>query len=101
MTILNNSGMPITIERMFAHWVESPSSQKIDRLLLDGAIIWDIASPHSPSDIPGQNMWQANVDRTIVASSGDFVIDFQDPLQASGYEVHIVFDIGCQVVGTR
>ena len=36
MDISNSNGGPITIDRLFAYWVKSPPSQKLDQLLLDG-----------------------------------------------------------------
>jgi hypothetical protein len=102
MNITNNSGGPITIERFFAYWVKTPASQKIDRLLLSGTLLWNTSDNDSPTDIPAESSWINGASRTILAGETRlFVIRFQDDLQATGYEVHIVFDIGCQVVGTK
>lgn len=102
MSITNNSGTTITIDRLFAHWVQAPSSQKIDRLFLNGSPIWNTSDPNSPSDIPaeGGGSWPGVAsDRAIPnANSGNFVIQFQFPLEPGNYEVHIVFNaLGCQV----
>jgi len=105
MDITNNSGSDITINRFFAYWVKSPTSQKIDRLLLNGVVIWNTSDPDSPSDIPTEGNWIGTVaDRTIlVGNTGNFVIQFQNDLQATGYAVHIVFDApaSCRVTGTK
>jgi len=102
MDITNNSGSTITINRLFAFWVKSPTSQKLDRLLLDGNLIWNISDTDSPSDIPTEGDWRGGADLTIPdATARNFVIQFQDDLQSSGYEVHVVFDTGCQVSGTK
>lgn len=102
MNITNNSGGPITIERLFAYWVKSPASQKVDRLLLSGALLWNTSDNDSPTDIPAESPWINGASRTILdTETRNFVIRFQNDLQATGYEVHIVFDIGCQVVGTK
>src|SRR5688572_20336460 len=41
MDITNSSGGPIIINRLFAYWVKSPTSQQLARLLLNGVEIWD------------------------------------------------------------
>jgi hypothetical protein len=92
MNITNTSGIPITIEFLFAYWVESPTSQKLDRLFLNGVEIWNISDPDSPSDIPNESNWNG-ANRTIPdATVGNLMMRFQDPLQPGNYEVHIVFD---------
>ena len=107
MDITNNSGGPITINRLFAYWVKSPPSQKLDKLFLNdvGTVeIWNISDTDSPSDIPAEkgNWSSTDPDRTIPnKATRTFVIQFQNDLQPSGYTVHIVFDIGCQVSGTK
>lgn len=102
-TITNNSGGPITIERFFAYWVKSPTSQKLDRLTLNGTEIWDISDTTTPSDIPTEGNWKGSVDNRKILDSTplSFVAGFQDDLQPTGYEIHIFFDIGCQVIGTK
>ena len=102
MNITNNSGGPITINRLFAYWVKSPVSQKLDRVLLSGTLLWNTSDNDSPSDIPDEGNWINGANRTILnAETRNFVLRFQDDLQPTGYEVYIVFDIGCQVVGTK
>lgn len=102
MDITNTSGSSITLTRFFAYWVELPSAQKIDRLLLNGTVIWNTSDPDSPSDIPTEGNWVNGADRTIPdVTTRTFLIQFPDNLQTTGYEVHIVFDIGCQVIGTQ
>ena len=105
MDITNNSGGPIVINRLVAYWVKSPQSQKLDQLFLNGVSIWNTSDPDWPSDIPaegGGNWPGAASERTIPdVTTQAFVIQFSNDLQPSGYEVHIVFDIGCQAVGTK
>ena len=102
MDITNTSGATITITRFFAHWVEAPSSQRISRLFLNGVVVWNPSDPDSPTDIPTESNWLGGADLTIpVAATRTLLIEFGDNLQTTGYEVHIVFDIGCQVVGTQ
>lgn len=89
------------IERMYLTWVKSTSSQKLDRLLLDGNLIWNISDPTSPSDLPTEGGFVNGADLTIShATTRSLLIEFQDPVQLSSNEVRIVFDIGCQVTGS-
>jgi hypothetical protein len=100
--ITNNSGGDISAERFFAYWVKLPASQKIDRLLLNGILIWNTSDNDSPSDIPIEGNWIGGADRIIPNGAVEnLLIRFQDDLQATGYEIHIVFDIGCQVIGNK
>lgn len=102
MDIINNEGSAITLIRFFAYWVELPTSQKIERLLLGTSVIWNTSDPDSPSDIPAEGNW-VNGSNLIIpaATTQNFLIQFPNDLQSTGYEVHLVFDIGCQVVGTK
>jgi len=102
MNITNNSGGPITINRLFAYWVKSPTSQKLSKLLLNSIVIWNTSDSMPPSDIPTEGTWKSGTNRTIPNTAvQSFVLQFQNNLQPTGYEVHIVFDIGCQVIGTK
>jgi hypothetical protein len=105
MSITNNSGGDITINRFFAYWVKSSPSQKVDRLLLSGTLLWNTSDNDSPTDIPAESPWDSGASRTILNSeTRNFVVRFLDNVQVP-YEIHIVFDIGggnfCQVVGTN
>jgi hypothetical protein len=102
MDITNNSGVTITMNRFFAYWVKSQPSQKIERLLLDGTVIWNTSDPDSPSDIPTEGNWVNSANLTVSKGfTRTLLIQFPNNLQPTGYEVHIVFDIGCQVIGTK
>lgn len=105
MNINNNSGSPIIIESLFAQWVKPTSSQKLDRLFLNGVAIWNTSDPDTPSNIPaeGGGTWPSpSAQRTIPnGASGNFIIDFMDPLEPTGYQVQIVFDVGCSVNGSK
>jgi hypothetical protein len=105
MNINNNSGSPIIIESLFAQWVKSTSAQKLDQLFLNGVSIWNTSDPDSPSNIPaegGGNWPSTNSERTIPAgTSGNFIIHFMDPLEPTGYQVQLVFDVGCPVNGSK
>ena len=102
MDITNNSGNTITINRFFAYWVKTPQSQKLDRLLLDAGLIWNTSDSAPPSDIPTEGNWRSGVDRTIPdTATRTLTIQFQNDLQATGYEAHVFFDIGCQIIGIK
>jgi hypothetical protein len=99
MDITNNSGSIIGITRFYATWIKTPSSQKIDKLFLNGVEVWNKSDPDSPSDFPTEGNWVGGAGPAI-PTFGNFVIEFSnDPVQPT--EVHIVFDIGCQVIGTK
>lgn len=102
MDITNNGGSTITITRFFAYWVKSPNSQKIDRLIFNNVLVWNTSDPDSPSDIPTEGNWITGSDLTIPAGTPrTLLIQFPNALQPTGYEVHVVFDIGCQVIQTK
>ena len=102
MDITNNSGGDITIERLYATWVDSPSTQSIDNGSLSGNLLWNQNDNDSPSDFPTEGNWVNGADRTISNTLVEpFVIQFREILAPTGYDVHIVFDIGCQVTGTK
>ena len=102
MDITNSTKSPVTITRFFSYWVKAPNSQKIDKLFLNGAMIWNTSDPNSPSDIPTESNWANNANLTIPGLSTEtFLIQFSNNLQSTGYEVHIEFDLGCQVIGNK
>ena len=102
MDITNTSGVDVNINRFFAYWVEAPSSQKISRLFHNGVVVWNPSDPDSPTDIPTESNWSVGADLMIPnATTRTFLIEFGDNLQTTGYEVHIVFDFGCQVIGNQ
>ncbi|HET9909001.1 MAG TPA: hypothetical protein VFQ23_20290, partial [Anaerolineales bacterium] len=75
--ITNTTGAPIAITRFFAYWVESPSSQKIDKLFLDTVEIWNRSDPNSPSDIPTEGNWiSAALTIPGDGTAKDFLIQF-------------------------
>ena len=101
MDITNSSGGPVTIARLYANWDKTPISQKLDKLFLDGILIWNISDTTPPSDLPTEGGFVNGADLTVPhATTRNLLIQFQDPLQPFAYEVRIVFDIGCQVIGT-
>ena len=102
MDITNSSGGPVTINRFFAYWVKLPNSQKLDKLFLNGSQVWNIYDTTSPSDIPAEGNWAGSANLQIPdTATQNFVVRFQDDLQPSGYQLHIVFDIGCQLTATK
>jgi len=102
LEITNNNGNPITLNRFFAYWVKFPTSQKIDKLFLKGAEIWNKSDPDSPSDIPTEGDWVGGADLIIpVVPVSNLLIQFPNDLQPNDYEVHLVFDIGCQVIFSK
>jgi hypothetical protein len=82
--------------------VKLPTSQKLDKLFLNGVQVWNISDTTSPSNIPTEGNWMGGANLTIPdAATQNFVVQFQDDLQPTGYNIHLIFDIGCQVSGTK
>ena len=102
MDIVNTSGKDITITSFFAYWPDIPTAQKIDQLFIGGTMVWNRSDPDSPSDIPTEGNWVNGADLKIPDKSvKNLLIQFSNDLQPTGYEVHVAFDIGCQVISTR
>ena len=102
MIITNNTATPVMINRFFAYWQESTFTQKLTEISLDGVVIWNASDPDSPSDIPAENPFVSGANRTIPAGiPGILTLEFQDPVEPTGYEAHVVFNINCQVVATK
>lgn len=102
MDITNNHGKGVSIDSLFAYWVKTPQSQKLDKLILDTDVLWNTSDSDSPSDIPTEGNWKTGVNRTIPnAATRTLNIQFQDGLQSTGYEVHVYFNIGCQLIGIK
>ena len=102
MNITNGGSADIIVNRFFSYWMKNQTSQKLDMLLLDTDLIWNTSDSDTPSDIPTEGNWRSGANLTIpAAGTRTLFVQFQDDLEATGYEVHLVFDIGCQVVGTK
>jgi hypothetical protein len=102
MDITNNGASTITVNGFFAYWLKNTTSQKLDFLNLGGSVIWDQSDPQPPSNIPLEGNFKGSGDRTIPAGgTKTFLVQFQDVLKITGYEMHIYFDSGCKVVGVK
>lgn len=105
MDITNGNGGVITIARIYVIWEKTPPSQKLDKIFLDldTNLLWNQSDNDPPSDIPAEgNLAFNSADRTIADGAiRNIVLRFQDALQLTGNVVHIVFDIGCQVIGSQ
>ena len=105
MNINNNSGSPIVIDSLFVQWVKLTSSQKLDQLFLNGVSIWNTSDPDAPSNIPaeGGGIWSSSADQRTIpnGASRNLIINFMEPLEPTGYQVQIVFDVGCPVNGSK
>jgi len=102
LDITNNNVAVITIDSFFADWVNLSTSQKLDKLLLNGVEIWNKADPNPPSDIPSiDGDWVNGADLTVPGlTSRNLVVRFQNNLEPGSYPVRITFDNGCQVSGS-
>jgi len=98
MDITNNSGAPITITQFFSYWVDSPASQKIDELFLNGASIWNTSDPDSPTDFPSEGGGGFSGATIPDATTYTFDVIFSNNLQAPG-SMYVIFNTStpCQV----
>jgi len=85
---------------LYVNWIETPSSQRLDKILINSTLVWNVSDPNAPSDIPTEGNWLTD-SPSISGGITNFSILFGDDLQTSGYEVRIVFNIGCQVVASN
>jgi len=100
--ITNNSGADINIDGFFAYWVDSPTTQALELLILNGDQIWNKNDNDSPSDFPTEGNWRSGANLTIPnGATRTFLVQFREVLQPTGYDLHIFFDIGCQVSGKK
>jgi len=98
MDITNNSGADIAITRFFAYWVDSPPSQKIDELFLNGSSIWNTSDPDSPTDFPAEGGGGFSGATIPDATTYTFEVFFSNGLQSPG-SMYVIFDTPtpCQV----
>ena len=102
MDITNNHGKDVSIDGFFAYWPDSPSTQALEFLTLNSDQIWNKNDNTSPSDFPTEGDWRSGSNRVIPnTATRNFVVQFRENLQPSGYEVHIYFNIGCQLIGKK
>jgi hypothetical protein len=103
MSITNTTGGVITINSIYLIWNKDAPSQKVRKFILNGNDIFSGADPDSPSMLTSELPWSGTLtDRQIADSTtAPLLVDFQNDLASTGFEIHIVFDIGCQVSGTK
>ncbi len=102
MNITNSSGGTIRMDSLSVIWVESPASQGLLKVVLDGVEVWGGSDPDSRSDFPSERAWDATpADRDIDTGTVTLMLQFQENLQASGYTIQAVFDIGCSITSSN
>lgn len=102
VNITNNSGADINVDGFFAYWVDSPITQALEILFLNGDQIWNQNDNDSPSNFPLEGNWRSGANLTIPnGATRTLLVQFREVLQPAGYELHIYFDIGCQVSGKK
>ena len=99
MDITNTSGGSITIDSLFANWVASPASQRLDKIFIGGSEVWNKSDPAPPSNIPEEGNW-IGIPAIPNGATLNLLIRFGDPLQPPT-EVRITFNINCYVTGTK
>jgi hypothetical protein len=98
ITLQNNTGGPINLQQVNLSWVDSPSSQKLQSVTLDGVVI-STKNLNNPPDSIFQGEWTSPP--TINAgATATLMMQFSHPL-ASPNEITIFFDLNCQVKGSN
>jgi hypothetical protein len=87
----NDSSTPVTITRIVLDW--PPANVRLDRIRFDGSSIWNGADDSPPSDVePGIG------NRTLGAgSSKGLRFQFEADVQATGYQVQVHMNLGCEL----
>lgn len=97
MTITNSTGSTIRMDSLHVEWVDTPSSQRIDSIILDGVTLWSGNENNPPSDFPSEQSWSGSAsDRDIDPGTVTLLIQFGDTVTA-GNTVEPTFDIGCSI----
>jgi hypothetical protein len=102
MTITNSSGGTIRMDSLHVEWVDSPSDQRIIKVVLDGVQVWGGNENNDPTDFPAEDPWGATPgDRDIGPGTVTIMLQFQEVLQLSGYTIEPTFDIGCSITSSN
>jgi hypothetical protein len=102
MNITNSGGSTIRVDTLRVVWVDTPISQILIKVVLDGVEIWGGSDPDSESNFPDERAWDATpADRDIDPGTVALLLQFQEDLQAGGYTIEVVFDIGCSITSSN
>ena len=94
--LTNASVTTVTITRIVLDW--PADNLVLDRIRFDGASIWNETDASPPSNI--ESGWTGEGNRKLeAASSKSLRFVFGADAQASGYDVLVHLDVGCQVPG--
>ena len=94
--LTNASVTTVTITRIVLDW--PADNLVLDRVRFDGASIWNETDASPPSNI--ESGWTGEGNRKLeAASSKSLRFVFGADAQASGYDVLVHLDVGCQVPG--
>ncbi len=97
INITNSTGATIRMDGLTVNWIESPISQKLKNVAVDGNQAWNGADNNTPSIFPSEIAWTglASTREVSDASTEQLLLNFQDDLAVSGYSIQITFDNGC------
>jgi len=102
MDIINASGATVRMDTLYVVWVDSPISQNLIKVVLDGVEVWGGSDPDSESSFPAERAWNATPnDRDVDPGTVSLLLQFQEDLQASGYTIEVGFDIGCSITSSN
>lgn len=102
LALTNNGGSALTINGLSVNWPSSPS-QQLNSVTLGSTTLWKGVDNHPPSTFPDEFAWLASAgDRQIPAGgTRTLTLVFRETLEASGYNVTVTFQAGCQVSASK
>jgi hypothetical protein len=98
ITLKNQTGGTITIQQLTLNWTDSPASQKLLSVTLDGVTV-ATKILNNPPDTISQGTWDSTPSITAGTES-TLLMQFNDSI-TSPNEIDIFFDINCHVKGNN
>jgi hypothetical protein len=104
MMITNSSGGTIRMDSLDVAWIDSPASQRIIKIQLNGVDIFSGNANNAPTNWPADHAWIGSAtDRDIVnGATVPLLIQFEVAFAAPppAYTLQPTFNIGCYVEGS-
>jgi hypothetical protein len=103
MTLTNNGGATAAITGILVNWPDTPESQSVTEVQLNGTTIINSTDPLPPSDYPSERPWSGTSGDLELAAldSKLLVLSFTEDLQPGGYSITVTFDNGCVLSGNH
>jgi hypothetical protein len=104
MMITNSSGGTIRMDSLDVAWIDSPASQRIIKIQLNGVDIFSGNANNAPTNWPADHSWSGSATDRDIANGAtvplliQFDVAFAAPPPA--YTLQPTFNIGCYVEGS-